>query len=68
MKAREEKKKADDAVAAAANAALEEELKRLLFMRVQNKDGRIFKAFTTWNDGILPVYKCWVCSTQVNAN
>ena len=64
QKALFEKKKAD----AAANAALEEDLKRLLFMRVQSKDGRIFKAFTTWNDGILAYYKCWVCPTQVKAS
>ena len=64
QKALLEKKKADSAT----NSALEEDLKRLLFMRVQTKDGRIFKAFTTWNDGILAYYKCWVCPIQVKAS
>ena len=59
-----EKKKSD----ASANPAFDEDLKRLLFMRVQSKDGRIFKAFTTWNDGNLAHYKCCICPTQVKEN
>ncbi len=43
-----------------------EDLQKLMRMRVQqNSTGRMFKAFTTWNDGFNDIYKCWVCSVEV---
>lgn len=44
---------------------MDEELERILSMRIQNRKGHVLNAITTWMNGRNTLFKCWICSLEL---